>query len=288
MSDEFPRMLEPEDKIDDANFGDAIIKGVETDSNGSGYTIHLDKAGSMGIPHIDGIAPPEVDDRVRVWDPPLLGNTIRGVALRGTVLFYRSPEQTAARRAKQAAEIDAERKQQYEEEKPKLQAIYEKLPEAFQRRLDKYRNGPNPDFGWEHEGYELFCCEQAVVFAERAKRAVVAANGDSAEVAAYYESKTEKETPPTPELRWLYWWNALYSAETNYDKAALEKHKEEMPGRSDDHSGNTWETAFSLAVIWLRPDEEAGDMGVINRFGALAPLVGSEAYGDPPEPVSAS
>jgi len=40
-----------------------------------------------------------------------------------------------------------------------------KLPEVFQRRLvGFYRR--NPDFGPEFGGYELFCCEQAVLVAD--------------------------------------------------------------------------------------------------------------------------
>lgn len=278
----FPRSGTPEDKIDDPSFGDTIVTEATPYKEGGGFTLTHEGGTSFGYSHPKGIAAPEVGDRIRVWDPPLLGNRVRGLALRGTVLFYRTEEETRARDEADAAKENRERKRKYEEEeKAEFQKRYEALPEAFQRRLDKYRNGPNPDFGWEYEGYELFCCEQAVVYAEEARRVVGVAMGDTAEVATYYEGKTEKETPPTPELRWLFWWNAHHSAEFDYDFARF---KELMPGYSNEHSGNTHGTAFQLAAIWLNPAPDFGEKGVVNRFGALAPLVGSEAYGDPPAP----
>jgi hypothetical protein len=277
--EEFPRCGLPEDKIDNARFEDLILTRVDAKRGSSSYGVEAEGRGfgfAKAAAVQAGVEPPEVGDRVRLWS--YRGSMILGMALRGTVLFYRTEEENQAQLAAEGEEREAKEKKEWEDHgKAELQARYEKLPEAFRHRLDKYRNGPNKSFGWQYESYEMFCCEQAVVYAEQAKKVVSVAMGDTAEVAAYYEGKGEKSTPPTPELRWLFWWNALNSVEYDYD---YERQTALMPGMSGDHSGNTHGTAFQLAVIWLSPEEGLGDEGVVKRFGALAPLVGSETYGD--------
>lgn len=42
---------------------------------------------------------------------------------------------------------------------------YENLPDAFKKRIDRFRAN-NPDFRFEFESYELFCCMEAVKIAE--------------------------------------------------------------------------------------------------------------------------
>jgi hypothetical protein len=49
---------------------------------------------------------------------------------------------------------------------------------------------------------------------------------------------------------------------------------ERVPGLSDDHSGNSFGMAMKLAYLYLTNPEN-----VVKMHGALAPLVGSEAYG---------
>lgn len=60
-----------------------------------------------------------------------------------------------------------------------------------------------------------------------------------------------------------------------FNKLSWEEQLKKVPGLSDGHSGNTFGCACSLAFWYLSKPE------VISKInGALAPLVGSEEYGD--------
>lgn len=270
MSD-LPRSGTPEDKIEDPDFGDEIIQAVEEEHLESKVWGISYKGGLGGaIPKVEGMEPPQPGDRVRLWPKPLWGSRIRGIALRGIVLRYLTEEEARTEDQAEIAESQAKEKLAYEEGlKASQQARYEALPEVFRKRIDVRRRN-NPDFGWRFEDYELFSCEQAAAFAHRAREANML--GESKEIKDYFENREAQEVPPTPETRWLYWWRDLSSPEIR----DFDRQRAEMPAMSDNHSGNTFGIAFSLAVIWLIHGEE----GVIKQHGAMAPIVGSVEYGD--------
>lgn len=294
---DLPRCGTPEDFIEDRQFQDGIIERVE----GGAITI---KGATLGCPEVEGVDPPAVGDRVRLWPGLLVGMRVRGLALRGSVLYYRTEAEVQADDEADIARRNAEDKESYEESgKAEQQKRFGALPAAFQRRV-KMRQQNNPDFGWRFESYELFCCEQAAIFAERAREAVT--DGVPEEVDLYFkrllekaiaEAETERSmaleqgqddpgevdaakreviardvVPPNPAVRWLFWWRDLSSPSVR----DFDRQKAEMPGIADDHSGNTFSAAFRLAVIWLTH----GEKGVVAQHGALAPLVGSQEYGD--------
>jgi hypothetical protein len=267
-----PRFGMPEDKIEDRDFGDLILTDVDDDRAGAeSWSVRVGST-CFGIPKAPGIKPPASGDRVRMWPSPNFGARIRGVALRGVVVHFRTDDEFRLKLAQEASERDAKKRAEYEATgKAEQQARYEELPPVFQRRLDKYRAN-NPDFGWTFEGYELFCCEQAVVFAREAVNAAETGEND-AEVAQYFDGKAD--APSLHSLRWLSWWSALNSEDFDYD---YQRQKSLMPGFDDGHSGNTFGSAVNLATLWLLGAEEA----VVRRYGSLAPLVGSDAYGDVP------
>lgn len=279
---ELPRCGVPEDTVGEGEqYQDLIVEEAKGSVEDGGWTISTTTSTGFGMPAAEGIDPPVKDDRVRLWT--YNGSYILGMALRGTVVFYRTREEHRAKLDKQTEERRAEEKAVYEEEgKEKLEARIAALPIDFQRRIEKYLM-VNPDWGWEHGSYEVFCCEQAALLGERAK--AVVAEGDTEDAEEYWADKVKegKEMPPTPELRWLTWWSALASAEFDYDDALLARRKTLMPGFSDEHSGNTYDFAYKLALIWLRsePEGESGAEGVFRLAGALSPLVGSDSYGDP-------
>jgi hypothetical protein len=63
-----------------------------------------------------------------------------------------------------------------------------------------------------------------------------------------------------------------------WKKLEYGKQQAQVPGLSDDHSGNTFGAACYLASIYLQEPES-----VVEVHGALSPLVGSIAYGDVPK-----
>lgn len=94
-------------------------------------------------------------------------------------------------------------------------AQYDTLPPEFQSRIDGFRQSSSL-FRKEFEPYEMFVCEQAVLFANalRTKEAVI----------AFYNSTSKQQA-------------------------------EQIPGLSPDHNGNTFGRACSLAALYLdRPD----------------------------------
>lgn len=303
MSDEFPRSGQPEDTIDNPQFEDLIITEVKNreEDGMSWYTISCESSG-FGMPKVDGVDPPEVGDRVRMWN--YRGMMILGMALRGTVVYYRTEEENQARLEAEAQEKEAKDKAEWEATgQAELQARYEALPEAFQHRIDKYRRN-NPRFGWRFEAYEMTCCEQAAIYAamaeaqtrnideetdekiaehfkeraiERARELLKEQGKDMAEEAvsdleAVMDQARKEAIPEEAEVRWLLWWKSLSGEESR----AL------MPEYDDELSGNMFGCACNLAMLWLVHGEEA----VVRQYGALAPLVGSDEYGDSPMPGS--
>jgi hypothetical protein len=258
---------------------DLIIKSAEEYTSGGGWTITTEDSTGFGMPDVPGIEPPEKGDRVRLYT--VHGSLILGMALRGTVVFFNTPEEHYAAQEEENRQKDLAKALEWERGgKAEFEERVAALPIEFRRRIAKYMR--DPSWGWKFGGYELFCCEQAAVFG---RAAMEAAKGDISEAEEYWQGKVDAglEKPPIPELIWLTWWNALGSAEFNYSPEAKQKRRDLMPDLSDDHSGNTYDFAYALALVWLRPEPEAesGGAGVFKMAGAMAPLVGSERYGDP-------
>lgn len=265
------------------------------------------KGFGFGIRGSDYGYPVEVGDRVLVWGET--GRPIRGVDVSKPwsgdpdsglpsvpdwhEVFFKTEAEMEAEHRKMASDMQAQRLKEFEENKEKLDAQYESLPSCFQRRVDRFRRN-NPDFRWEFEPYELFCCTEAVKMADNATNAV-GEGTDTAEVDDFwadeakwlkaYPKMSKDDIPEDSSVRWLFWASALNSAAYDYD---YQRH-ERVLGISEGHSGNTFGCALRLASWWLQGNEEA----IEKSHGALAPLVGSKAYGCVPrdseegEPVDA-
>jgi hypothetical protein len=89
------------------------------------------------------------------------------------------------------------------------------LPEAFRLRLDGFERA-RPDWRRDHEGYELFVCEEAAMlstfFADKGLDAL----------AAFQNAPFEEQRSTLPALR------------------------------LDEHSGNTWGAACAFAATYIR------------------------------------
>lgn len=136
---------------------------------------------------------------------------IRGIAIDGKVCRYETQEESRESRRKESAAADVKRRADFEAGKDEYFARIAALPDVFQRRIAKFQT-TNPDFDWEYGGYELMCCEQAVVFAEALK---------------------------TPD--------ALES----FCQMGWEDQKQAVPAIEDGHSGNSFGFAVRLARWFL-------------------------------------
>lgn len=98
-----------------------------------------------------------------------LGSRIRGVMLDGKPLYYRTEQEEEEMWKAEAERAVVHKKRIFERsKKARLDAMYEKLPEVFRARIDRFRTN-NPDFRWDMEDYEMFCCTEAVKFAKALK-----------------------------------------------------------------------------------------------------------------------
>jgi hypothetical protein len=221
--------------------------------------------------------PSRVGDEVTVYFHR--GSFVLGMDLRGERLWLQSERETNAEQLLRSARYRREKHETFLRQRDDLDAQYEALPVVFKARIDR-RRANNPDFREEFESYELFCCTEAVKLAERAEFAASVGLSDEVQefwgdeeklkLAAYPSSESWSD-PGDDRLRWLFWTDALNSKAYGYNY----KRSVEVTGLSDGHSGNTHGASYSLARLYLVAPERVPD-----QYGALAPLVGSEAYGD--------
>lgn len=191
---------------DDTEFTDYTISKVESEPTG-GWAVHFD--GWTFWIRKDSPIVPAVGMHLRQYGKS--GYAVRGCFLDGVRLFYRTAEEERLRHEQWERDQKREKREAFERDREKIDARYDALPECFRRRLDKFRTN-NPEFRYEYEGYELFCCEQAVEIAKALK------SEDA--VRAFYNKPWEEQRALVPTL-------------------------------NDGHSGNTFGCACSLAIDYL-------------------------------------
>ena len=201
----------------DTEFSDNRIASVEG-SRQDGWTMTLDHGWSFWCPK-DSPVEPKVGMVQRQYGRGI-GYPVRGLFLEGQCVFYRTEEED---RAKAKADIEAGEKKEresFENNREGIDARVAALPQIFQARLEKFRHN-NPDFRWKFEGYELFCCEQAVVIAT--------ACGSPSEI-------------------------------QRFSKLDWDEQKKMVPGLDGGHSGNTFGCACQLAYQYLATPENVEKM----------------------------
>lgn len=170
-----------------------------------------------------------------------IGYTVRGLFIGGEKVFYRTAQEEKEKCRKGAEAETAKRADELEKNRAEMDRQFAALPKAFQDRIATFRAN-NPNFRRDYEPYELFCCEQAVLIAKALDKGDV----DKNEIAF-----------------------AVFRA------MSFDEQKERVPGLDDGHSGNTFDCATEMARQYLARPEN-----VTRMHGALAPLVGSVAYGE--------
>jgi hypothetical protein len=180
---------------------------------------------------------PKVGDKLTVHTKDGKFGTIRGMALNGELIFWKTNEDLEAERREWLHKNEEEKQQRFKENVAKMDERYNDLPKCFQDRINKFRAN-NDRFRIDYEDYELFCCEQAVIIANACKTAE--------EVKSFANKRWDEQLQQVPEL-------------------------------SNDHSGNTFSMACSLAYWYLTNPEN-----VVKLHGSLSSLVGCDKYGDVP------
>lgn len=220
----------------DRQYEEVTVESVERESSG-GWSIKRSDGWSFWA-QADSPIEPKPGMTARFYGKGI-GFTVRGLVLDGVTVFYRTEAEEEARHQEWCDQKDRDRRAWFEANKDDLDRRVAVLPEVFRRRIDRFRAG-NPDFRWEHESYELFCCEQAVVIAD-----ALGTPEKFREVVGYGSIEGR--------------WDAIKAA---------------VPGLDDGHSGNTFGAAVSLASYYLNSPEN-----VVRQHGAMTPVVGCKAYG---------
>lgn len=236
------------DKDCDLEFEDVSVAAVE--DGGTGWSIQRSDGWSFWVERSWGVEP-KVGDVARFYGRGI-GYPVRGLDIAGRQCFYRTEAEEREKRRLECEERARERRYDFERDRHKLDADYSALPRIFQQRIDKFRRN-NPDFRWQFESYELFCCKQAVVIA-----------------AALDQFRADSPTDRNSEA----YRATVHAAFVAFRELPWAEQKRRVPGLDDDHSGNTFGAACKLAY-WFLTNPEA----VEKSYGSLAPLVGSEEYG---------
>ncbi len=242
-------------KFTDDEYEDFTITAVT--ESGDWYDLRFDGMGIGMAKAYDGHSPhgivPKVGDTLREYGKGL-GYPVRGMAINGTIVFWHSPAEKEALNQEWLEQRHAEKLAEFEKNKGKLDAEYDALPAVFKQRIDRFRHN-NPDFRWEYESYELFCCTEAMKLVRHL---------GTLEAMERYAALARSETFSANRPKW----DAEWEEQKAIDRAA---------DLSDGHSGNTHGCAVSLAFWFLKQPQAVAQM-----HGALAPLVGSWEYGDIP------
>lgn len=196
----------------DTEFEEITIAGV-TDEDGKGWAIERSDGWSFFVPPTSPVVP-RIGDTARFYGRGI-GRPVRGLAINGTVVFYRTNAEYWQDFEAEQQRADQRRREKFEEQRADHDQRFLALPVAMQERITKFR-ASSDDWRWRNESYELFTCEQAVLIATTLKT-------------------TE--------------------AIVDFQSADWEVQKETVTGLSDGHSGNTFDCACYLAKLLLTDPE---------------------------------
>ncbi len=208
---------------DDTQFEESIIEAVR--ESGDYYEITHNGAWVIGCPKVEGLPAPQVGETIRTYGRGI-GSTVRGIVINGRVYRYQTEAEERVEHERQHAERQAEAERKLIETQPETDRRIAALPEIFRERLAKFQKDGGHEFRRDYEGYELFCCEEAVKIATALKD-----RGEAVQAFA--------------KLDWT-------------------QQKMVVPALSDDHSGNTFGTACRLAHWYLqRPENVVREHGAL-------------------------
>lgn len=176
---------------------------------------------------------PEPGEAVRLYGEGL-GRPVRGIVIAGRVYRYKTEAEEEQEHQEYVQHSKQTRSAEHERTLADKDRRIAALPQALQRRIARFQNTVH-NWRVEFEPYELFVCEEAAKFAEASQGA----------------------------LTWI----------ETFARAKPEVQRTMLPTLSNEHSGNTFGMAVSLAAMLVR------EAPVEKAHGALCPLVGCMEYG---------
>lgn len=135
-----------------------IKKVTEGDTH---FYIDLEGSYSFGLDKKYG-AIPKAGDKITLHTKNF--STVRGVTLNGVIVFYKSDRRLDQEHEEWRANYEKEKLETFKKNRIQMDADYEALPDNFKKRIDRFRKN-NPKFRVDFEGYELFCCKEALKIA---------------------------------------------------------------------------------------------------------------------------
>lgn len=172
----------------DSQYEDHTIKTAQACKDGGWSLTFVDgwsfycPAGAPIVPKPGMIA--------RQWGQGV-GYPVRGLAINGHVVYYRTEEEDNERHRQQCEKHDQQKRDDFELNRVSLDMRYDALPQCFRDRIDRFRRN-NPDFRWEYEPYEMLVCEDAVKIAR--------ACGSMSRVEAFSKKPWDEQVAQVPTL----------------------------------------------------------------------------------------
>lgn len=171
----------------------------------SWYSVTSSSGWSIGVSDEYGVAP-KVGDTFVTWGR--IGRPVRGQAINGQVLYYRTPDEQRAEDQRQSDKAKSERIAEYEGKRADYDARVLLLPAPLRERIEGFRAFGGDAWRWSSEPYEMCCCEEA------------------ARLVARFVTGEEIEA---------------------FGKLEHHQQKMVHPNMDDGHSGNTWGMSLRLA-----------------------------------------
>lgn len=205
-------------EIDDSEYNEYPIEEIEPQEGG--WVLKHNEGWCFWCPTTDAGIVPQAGQIARFYGRGI-GYIVRGLAIDGRIVFYRSDAGEERRFRQEIEENDQRRRTQFETERTRLDADYAALPAPFRARLDRFRTN-NPDFRWRFEPYELFVCQEAVKIADALQTTEA--------VKAFPDMSSDEQAQRVPSVAF------------------------------DEHSGNTFAMACALAYWYLKNPEQVAYM----------------------------
>lgn len=179
---------------------------------GDYYSIEAED-GWLSVEKAKFVVAPKVGQRARYFGRGF-GFPVRGLAIDGVEIYYETHDEYYHRQRAEQVIAESARKAEADANEAEREARVAALPECFQKRIRRFRAN-NPSFYYQHEGYEMASCVDAVKIAGSCETVEA--------VRAFHE------------LSW-------------------DEQKARVPDLSEGHSGNTFGMAVRLAHHFLKDE----------------------------------
>lgn len=122
------------------------------------YSVTSSNGWGCGVSAEYGVEP-KVGDAFVTWGT--FGRPIRGQAINRHVLYYRTPAQQDVQQQIEADARKAEKIAEYESKRSDYDRRVAALPPLLRSRIEGFRARGGDEWRWDHEPYEMACCEEA-------------------------------------------------------------------------------------------------------------------------------